>query len=123
DHKVLTFVETRFLVADAPAPRYRVPDVCLVQQPVEMSGPLVKVPLVVVEIMSPTDRLQDFIEKCLDYARRGVPHIWIANPKGSVMVWRDMCLEISSSTRLPIPELGVDIPFDQIFQKLNLPVA
>src|SRR5438105_14641078 len=74
-HNVLTFVETRVLVAETPALRYRVPDVCLVQRPLEMiSGPLVKVPLVVVEIMSPTDRLQDFIEKCLDYERRGVPH-------------------------------------------------
>lgn len=119
-HNVLTLVETRFLIAGPPAPRYRVPDVSLVQLPVEMSGPLMKVPLVVVEIMSPTDLLQDFIEKCLDYARCGVPHIWIINPKGSVMVWRDRGLEISSSLRMPIPELGVEIPFDRIFEQLNV---
>src|SRR5438270_347981 len=87
-HNVLTFVETRVLVAEPPALRYRVPDVCLIQRPVEIiGGPLVKVPLVVVEIMSPTDLLHDFIEKCLDYERRGVPHIWIAAPKGRIMIW------------------------------------
>lgn len=114
-HNVLTFVETRVLIAESPGLRYRVPDVCLVQQPVDYSGPLAKVPLVVVEIMSPNDLLQDFIEKCLDYEQRGVPHIWIANPKGSVMVWRDRRLELSSSLRMPIAELGVEIPFDRIF--------
>lgn len=120
-HRVVPLVEARVLVSEPPDIRYRVPDVCLVQQPVKLSGPLVNVPLVVVEIMSPTDLLKGFIEKCLDYARRGVPHIWIVDPKGSIMVWRDRSLEISASTRMPIPELGVEIEFDAIFQKLNAP--
>lgn len=39
------------------------------------------------------------IGKRLEYQRRGVLHIWIADPAGRVMVWHGMGLEIAGEPR------------------------
>jgi Uma2 family endonuclease len=38
-------------------------------------------PLIVIEILSPDDRMGDVIDKLEEYRRFGVPYVWLANPQ------------------------------------------
>jgi Uma2 family endonuclease len=60
-------------------PRVRIPDVCVVPIgpfPAVLSEP----PLVAIEVLSADDTYGDVREKALDYARMGVPNIWLVDP-------------------------------------------
>jgi Uma2 family endonuclease len=60
---------------------YRIPDVVVF----EGAGPAEEIPssppLLVVEISSPDDRLNDMLQKLEDYRVWGVPHIWLVEPE------------------------------------------
>jgi Uma2 family endonuclease len=119
--EVLALTECRMLVLDAPPKtRYRVPDVCLVRLPFEERvGPLTRtVPLIVVEVLSSADALSDVLDKCFEYQRRGVPHIWIVDPRGRVMVFQGTTLEVQQAGNIYIPELTEEIRFSEIFAEL-----
>lgn len=59
--------------------RYRIPDVCVtLGRPAETV--LTSPPLIVVEILSPTDTLSRVAERVEDYLAFGVPHVWVVDP-------------------------------------------
>lgn len=69
-------IETRIRISDA---RYRVPDICVYdREPDEQvfTAP----PLLIVEILSPEDRMSRMQEKMEDYCRMGCHDIWILDP-------------------------------------------
>src|SRR5262245_35771554 len=55
--------------------RYRVPDVLLCATPTAIQRVMTEVPLVVIEILSPTDTMQETLLRFRDYATLGVPFI------------------------------------------------
>jgi hypothetical protein len=69
--------------------------VCLMEKPLTPGRVLVDPPLVVVEVLSSDYTMSEVVDKCMEYQRRGARHIWIADPKGRVMVWHGMGLEIA----------------------------
>jgi Uma2 family endonuclease len=61
--------------------RYRVPDVIVMQRPFRESQRVVlEAPLIVIEILSPDDRLSDAIQRFRDYESLGVPNIVLMDP-------------------------------------------
>lgn len=59
--------------------RFRIPDVCItVGKPAETV--LTAPPLIVVEILSPSDTLSRVAERVEDYLEFGVPHVWVVDP-------------------------------------------
>jgi Uma2 family endonuclease len=60
--------------------RYRIPDVCLGLGTPPESGPILDPPFLVVEVLSPDDRVGDLQEKIDDYLGAGVKYIWVVNP-------------------------------------------
>jgi len=60
---------------------YRVPDICL--RP--LANPDVRfvtaVPAAVIEVLSPEDSISDYRERIADYLQKGIPGIWIVDPK------------------------------------------
>jgi len=69
-------IETRIRISDT---RYRVPDICVYdKEPDEQvfTAP----PLLIVEILSPEDRMSRMQEKMEDYYRMGCQDIWILDP-------------------------------------------
>jgi Uma2 family endonuclease len=58
----------------------RIADVAMYLQEPDEELPS-KPPLVVVEIVSPDDRLEDVIERLKDYRAWGVEHIWLVEPR------------------------------------------
>jgi len=71
------FTEARLRVAPK---RYRVPDVCAyLTDPCEKRV-LTVAPLLVIEVLSPEDRLQRTAVEANDYLDMGVPIVWIVDP-------------------------------------------
>ena len=68
-----------------------VPDVAFVRTarlppPSERTGLLNVIPDLVVEIVSPSDRRQDVVDKVALYLAHGVPLVWVAYPKTRTVV-------------------------------------
>jgi Uma2 family endonuclease len=74
---IYVLVEQRVQVA---ATRFRVPDVCLLLKPTEEQI-LTAPPFLIVEILSPEDRMGDMQVRVNDYLRFGVSYIWVIDPK------------------------------------------
>jgi Uma2 family endonuclease len=60
--------------------RVRIPDICLVLLDAPYEKVIATPPLVVVEILSPEDRVARYNERLEDYRRMGVGNIWVADP-------------------------------------------
>src|SRR5947209_18998086 len=76
------------LLADRATKRHRIPDVMVLATPVEAGNVITEVPLVIVEILSPDDTLNDMVDRCLDYENLGVGVILILDQIG-----RESCRE------------------------------
>ncbi len=61
--------------------RYRVPDMIVMQRPFrESAAAILDAPLIVIEILSPDDRLKATIQRFRDYESLGVPNIVLMDP-------------------------------------------
>ena len=61
--------------------RFRVPDVCVAQDPRPERGILTSPPFLVVEVLSKDDRVDDLQEKIDDYLSLGVKYVWVVNSR------------------------------------------
>jgi Uma2 family endonuclease len=61
----------------------RIPDLAVfaVETMVEKDGYLHSPPQLVVEVLSPANRVRQFEEKLADYAKFGVPEVWVFSPE------------------------------------------
>ena len=63
------------------AENYRVPDICL--RP--LSNPDIRfvtaAPAAIIEVLSPEDSVSDYRERIADYRQKGIPGIWVIDPK------------------------------------------
>lgn len=62
------------------ATRVRIPDICLVSLELPFENVITHPPVVVIEILSPEDRVSRYNERLEDYRRMGVKHIWVVDP-------------------------------------------
>ena len=75
---IRVYPELRVQVA---ADNYRVPDVTVLSRNAPREQVVTETPLAVFEILSPTDRMTDVLEKLADYQQMGIPAIWVIEPK------------------------------------------
>src|SRR5580698_3883641 len=68
------------------ATRFRVPDVCVILGP-PAEQIFRKPPFIVIEILSPDDRLSQMQERMDDYLDFGVPYVWLIDPQ-TRKAWR-----------------------------------
>ena len=61
--------------------RVRIPDICLVSLELPYERVITVSPVVIVEILSPEDRVTRYNERLEDYRRMGVPNIWVVDPE------------------------------------------
>ena len=71
-------------------------------------------PLVAIEILSLDDRLAKVREKLEEYKSWGVPHVWLVDPHSRRLYTCEKGL--SEVAALPVPELGVTVTADDIFE-------
>jgi Uma2 family endonuclease len=72
--KGIAVVEQRVRISPT---RVRIPDVCVVEEVVEVIS---KPPLLCVEVLSPDDRWNRVIASIGDYQSMGVPCVWVIDP-------------------------------------------
>ena len=83
DVRFAVFTEQRLLLRlDAETTRYRIPDLCVMAPDYARTPVLTDAPVLVIEILSPADRMNDVLEKIGEYIRFGVSAIWIVDPPG-----------------------------------------
>ena len=64
--------------------RVRIPDICLVRRETPTEQVTVTPPLLCIEVLSPEDRLSRTTQVLDDFARMGVAHLWIIDPRERV---------------------------------------
>jgi Uma2 family endonuclease len=77
ERRYRTFVAPRVWISDEP--RIRVPDVCVMALPHEVT-PLLRRPHLAIEILSPEDDAAELLTRLSDFEAAGIPHVWIVDP-------------------------------------------
>lgn len=93
--------------------RYRVPDILVMKRPFRQSKrALLDPPLIIVEIVSPDDRIRQTMQRFRDYENLGVRHIIQMDPEDrTTFVFTNGDLIRRDLTSLEIPDHG-QLPFD-----------
>jgi Uma2 family endonuclease len=99
--------------ADSPG-RYLVPDVAVFHGTDPPDVPS-STPLVVIEILSPIDRMPEVLEKLEEYHAWGVPHIWVVDPETRRMYSDQDGLKTVQT--LLVPELDLQLTSADIFPR------
>ncbi len=97
--------------------RVRIPDIAMIPAG---SSPetLVEPPLIVIEIVSPSDRYSEIDERMRDYAAMGVPNLWIIDPQQRVARERrgDAWVDVA---RLAVPGSPIYVDVPALFVRLD----
>ncbi len=78
DWQILILPDVRVQVA---AERFRIPDVCICAQTNTDRRIVTTTPLVVIDVLSPEDRISRYHERIADYMRMGIRGIWVLDPE------------------------------------------
>jgi Uma2 family endonuclease len=92
------------------------------QLPGKRELPIEKVPLIVIEVLSPGNRANDLIKKLPRYASRGIPEYWIVDPVQR-SIWINLLDSDGKYQRLPVTDgpiqaglyEGLILPLGDIF--------
>ena len=117
-HRIAAFVEGRLLVNPATG-RHRVPDVMVVERPFKPGKVIVDVPVIIVEIKSPDDTLDDILDRCLDYEKLGVRNILVMDPdRRRAFTFEQSAFRLLTSSTIVLDlsqGLRIDFPFAELF--------
>jgi Uma2 family endonuclease len=93
--------------------RYRVPDVLIMRRPFRQSKRvLLDPPWIIIEIVSPDDRMRDTMHRFRDYEKLGVRYIIQMDPEDrTTFVFANGDLVRRDLTSLEVPDRGA-LPFD-----------
>ena len=110
-HRLFASSETRVRIRPG---RYAIPDVAIFWPDEPRTRVPDARPLIVVEILSPDDRMSQVREKLREYLDWGVPHIWLVDPEARVLYefGHDGLHEVPSYR---IPEAGLEVTAADIF--------
>jgi Uma2 family endonuclease len=91
----------------------RIPDVAVYSEAPAEQFPE-RPPLVIVEILSPDDRMSAILDKCEEYRRWGVRHVWVADPvRRRFQVFDGV--DLRTVPQLELPEASLTITPTEIF--------
>jgi Uma2 family endonuclease len=75
--------------------QFRIPDVSVLSRSAPREQVITHPPLAVFEILSPTDRMTDVLDKLAAYQQMGIPAIWVIEPR------KPTCYRYSSGQLTP----------------------
>jgi Uma2 family endonuclease len=99
-----------------------IPDVAVYpKRPVDFVHDMVKVkemPILAVEILSPTQNVQELVEKAEVYLKKGIPSVWLVIPPAkTIILFHDIHCPVSCSRGKLVDEaLNLEIQVEEIFQ-------
>lgn len=113
----LTIPEVRTQIIERA--RYRVPDVVLCGVPLPTGKVVTSVPLAIIEILSPDDRMHEQLERFRDYQAIGVAHILLFDPEKRIAFRFDRGSLIQTQfTTLDLPSGSVPFDSEALFREL-----
>jgi Uma2 family endonuclease len=96
--------------------RYRLPDVCVLLS-IPKTRYLTDAAHIAIEILSEADRMSEVLEKLEEYAAKGVPNIWLIDPRlQRISVYAAGNLELVKGDAVSTSD-GIGLTRDEIFQK------
>jgi Uma2 family endonuclease len=100
--------------------RFRVPDLSVLRADAPRERIITHPPLIVIEILSPEDRLSRFQERIDDYLAFGVENIWILDPDRRV-AWsaNREGLHITQAGELTVPQTPIRVVLAELFAELD----
>jgi Uma2 family endonuclease len=100
--------------------RFRVPDVTVLRLGAPREPILTHPPLLVIEILSPEDRLSRTTERTDEYLDFGIENIWIVDParRLAYRVTRTG-LELAPSGEITVPETPIRVVLGDLFAELD----
>jgi Uma2 family endonuclease len=102
------------------ATRFRVPDLTVVRAGTPREQILTHPPLLVIEILSPEDRLSRMTERTDEYLDFGIENIWIIDParRLAYRVTRTG-FELAPANEITVPETPIRIVLSDLFAELD----
>jgi Uma2 family endonuclease len=117
DWGVLALTEVRMRVTAAS---FRIPDLAILRNDAPRERILTHPPLLVIEILSPEDRLSRFQDRIDDYIAFGVENIWILDPETRRAWTADRSgLHPANSGELSLPETPIRVVLSELFAELD----
>ncbi|MDX2149281.1 MAG: Uma2 family endonuclease [Bryobacteraceae bacterium] len=107
---VEVFAELRHRLEDE---LFRIPDVSVHPRGLSDEVPSTP-PIVAAEIVSPDDRHSDIMAKLEEYARWGVEHIWLIEPR-TQRCYEYRASGLEAAAALAVPSLGIEIRAADLF--------
>ena len=102
--------------------RFRVPDLSVLRQGTPRERIITHPPLIVIEILSPEDRLSRFQERIDDYLAFGVENIWIFDPETRRAWTADPeGLHLVQTGELTVPGTPIRVVLSEVFAELDRP--
>ena len=95
--------------------RYRIPDVCVLLGPPQTRY-LLDAAHIAIEILSESDNASAVLEKLEEYAAKGVPNIWLLDPRLQHMsTYKDGTLALVRGDTLSTSD-GIELTREEIFR-------
>ncbi|MGA3263724.1 MAG: Uma2 family endonuclease [Terracidiphilus sp.] len=100
--------------------RFRVPDLSVLRSDAPKEQIITHPPLIVIEILSPEDRLSRFQERIEDYLVFGVENIWIIDPESRTAYTATASgLHPVRTNELSVPETPIRVVLSELFAELD----
>jgi Uma2 family endonuclease len=100
--------------------RFRVPDVTVLRIGTPREQVLTHPPLLVIEILSPEDRLSRITERTDEYLDFGIENIWIVDPRRRLAYRVTRAgLELAPSGEITVPETPIRVVLSELFAELD----
>ena len=99
---------------------FRVPDLTVLRAGTPKERIIAHPPLIVIEILSPEDRLSRFQDRIEDYLVLGVEHIWIIDPeRRAAHTATASGLHPIRNNELSVPETPIRVVLSDLFAELD----
>jgi Uma2 family endonuclease len=114
---VLAVTDVRTQVSST---HFRVPDLSILRTDTPRERILTHPPLIVIEVLSPEDRLSRFQDRIDDYLAFGVQNIWILDPERR-FAWTAAMdgLHLVQNGELTVPETPIRVVLSELFAELD----
>jgi Uma2 family endonuclease len=99
--------------------RYRIPDLMLCSVPLPAGKIVTSIPWVVIEMLSPDDRLSEQLARFRDYKQIGVLHMVLLDPEGlTAYRFENRALIEGPLISLELPTGGLPFDTEELFRQL-----
>lgn len=92
---------------------YRIPDVTVLSRSAPKEQVVTHPPLAVFEILSPTDKMTDVLEKLDAYQQMGIPAIWLIEPK-KPLYYRYSSGQLTPTAVFELPGTSLTVAMSEI---------